>query len=296
MRLVARAIAPDAWRHGRVYLETSSLNKLADDPYLSDVLPYLLRSTRLSFLVSNTVLQQATHCRDHDRIRHLLAVMSGFGERLRVFEDPRDVLRKSAAALGRGKHYDPHIGTDKPTRWLREVNTGRYSLLASDVSSGAELYRRQAEDWVTTYAESRLSIQASPAAAHERTMAALIRAAVSDAALLDGFAHEVANIGRKRAARVKAGNILRDSKWQAYLPTLGLSAHRAMAAKTDYNPKRLPDPADIMQSVFLPTVDIFLVDDRRFARALRGARRIARIRSQVSTYADLSQRCVLAMT
>lgn len=279
----------------RVYLETSSLNALASDPYLAQVLTYLVRSTGSRFYVSETVIQQITHCDDHDRMRHLLAVLHSFGARLRVFEDPKTVLRKAAAASAADRLYDPLTGTDRPTRWLRDVNTGRYALRSSDVAESAQLYRRQADAWVQVYSESRQAFRSSPVPAHERTRAHLIRQVVHDPSTLPDFATEVANIGRKASSRLATGNVLRDPMWQAYLLTLGLSAHRAMCGETDFAPRKLPDPADIVQAVFLPIVDVFLVDDRRFASALRAAGKVAHLPSRVQSYVALRDECLLAL-
>ncbi len=290
------AIVSSLLQGPRVYIETSSLNAIADDPNLPQVLTHLIRNTRLRFYTSLTVVQQVVHCENHDRLCHLLAVLHGFGDRLLVFEDPKTVLRKIALSASNGHTYDPYCGTRHPTRWLREVSSGRYSLLKSDVRASADHYRREAEQWAALYAESRRAIQSSEAPAHERTRAHLIRHAIQDSSWLRTFARDVANIGRRRQSAASAGPIITDPKWQAYLLTLGLSAHRAMAGKKDYNPRRLPDPADLVQSLFLPVVDIFMVDDRRFARALRGTRRIGQMRSRVLPYEHFRIQSLLALT
>lgn len=270
----------------RIYIETSTLNAIASDEYVGNILQFLKREN-VQFYVSQTVLQQVMHCRSDDRTRHLLAVLCAFGDRLEVLPFPNTSLRRAARRAHEGRSLRLLDQTVRPTKWLRAICRGGYEVIRADVEESAATDETHRKSLQATYRKSReafqLHLRADPS---PHTRATMMRAARMNPGWVVDMVMEAGDLA-SRARRLTFAQVMGMESWRAYLLMFGMSAHHAMAAKSDHNPKRMPDPPDIMQAAFLPCVDEFWVDDKRMNRMMRRAARFGGFQQVITSLDEL---------
>ena len=256
-----------------LYLDTSSINHLYDDPRASALIAALKSKTQP--LISIFTFVEIASTPDAKRRIALLTFVRDIAGKYRPFAFPGDLLRRSLEQIHEGaSEVNISIGSEHDGVW---VALNEPSLIKDDAYKEVVDMKCNEERWYQSMHNSgRPEIQEVltkhlPKEHRKLSFSKLVKYFVSSS----DFINMIHDIAAPSGARIEIDDVLLhktlnySEHWRYYLAGMAYGLYARSAKINDFGKNTNPGSVDTQQAIYLADCDAFVTADRQQYRMLR---------------------------
>ena len=259
-----------------LYLDTSAINRLYDDPK-SEFLVEIIRQ-RMSFYPS--VLVVAELCAESDDTRRLglLRLTKRISSNYRPAAMPGDLLKRSLEAISIwARDMDHSMGQNWDGVWMALNNP---TLIDKEAYEEVKGWKRDQEKWYQDmHDRGRPKMQEAtrtlPNGERTSFMSSFSRVIRFYSQRSDFLKRIVSDLISRSGANVKVDGglterIIKHSEhWRFFLASMAYGMYARSLRRTSFSKKKNPGSVDTQQAVYLTICDMFVTADRQQRKMLR---------------------------
>lgn len=271
---------------GTIYLDSSAINRLADDPAAPAIIAAITRAGHEVHISCLNVLELAV-TPDAGRRTHLLTTARRITQSFYPLELPGQILKLSLQAHLQGKDEAVMSVAKASGVWAALC---RPEQITETIRLKAIEDKRKHEFWFETQHQRYRQAISDRERPRAPKPAHYILPPMKEPAFVRSFFAEIVRAAGGDPVTVDAVEILQKvGPWRSYFTALALENYNRAARAEKFGRASNPGGIDVQQAVYLSGHDVFITEDKLQRRFLKNVCRIADIKVSVVDYSFITK-------